>query len=563
MLFKRLLLLVAYIAAYGFSYAQSVFMPLNHPAVYSLQRLEIKQGKLADPSHFNTSSGFYRRQFITQYIDSFETGGVKLSKQDFFNMEYIRNDNFEWTHAYTTQSNKKSWGEIFHYKSTFYAVNTPDFKLAVNPVVNLFAASESNNNNPVIINTRGIEMRASIGNNIGIFTRLEDDIMSPNQRTLDFYKEKKVLPGESFLKTSDGKTFNYSRARGYINFNINKYIDMQFGHDNNVIGNGYRTFYMSDFSRPQLFLRTNTHVWKLNYTNIYGSMYRYSPMSNRSGSFNIERHYFATQYLNLQATKNLQFGLFQTISFHSDSIRTRNGFDIEYLNPIIFYKSVENGLNSPDKAILGADFKWNFLRQFQVYGQMVISEMVLAEFIQFNGWAGNKYAIQLGTKCLDIFGVNNLDVQLEYNYVRPYMYTSFDAGNAYVNYNQNMAHPLGANFMEGIGIIRYQPIERLMLKATGMYYIIGRDTGNTNYGSNIGLSYKNIIQTYGNYVGQGIRNDVLLLDLVSSYMLYHNFFIDFQIAYRGSQSELAKFESNSFFIGMGIRWNMVERRWDF
>jgi hypothetical protein len=143
------------------------------------------------------------------------------------------------------------------------------------------------------------------------------------------------------------------------------------------------------------------------------------------------------------------------------------------------------------------------------------------------------------------------------------MYTSFDAGNAYVNYNQNMAHPLGANFMEGIGIIRYQPIERLMLKATGMYYIIGRDTGNTNYGSNIGLSYKNIIQTYGNYVGQGIRNDVLLLDLVSSYMLYHNFFIDFQVAYRGSQSELAKFESNSFFIGMGIRWNMVERRWDF
>jgi hypothetical protein len=40
---------------------------------------------------------------------------------------------------------------------------------------------------------------------------------------------------------------------------------MQFGNDRTFIGNGYRSLIFSDYSPPNLFLRTNVKVWKINY----------------------------------------------------------------------------------------------------------------------------------------------------------------------------------------------------------------------------------------------------------------------------------------------------------
>ena len=54
--------------------------------------------------------------------------------------------------------------------------------------------------------------------------------------------------------------------------------------------------------------------------------------------------------------------------------------------------------------------------------------------------------IQLGAKYIDAFGIKNLDLQLEYNRVRPFTYSHRDSVANYTHYNQPLAHPLGANF---------------------------------------------------------------------------------------------------------------------
>jgi hypothetical protein len=545
-----------------FSIAQSAYLPANNNyTTYQLQRLEIKSNKLADPWEFNTSSGFYRRQEAVNYVDSFNVSGVKLSKQDYFNLQYIQNDNFEYTNA-NTLSKKSLFGQIYNYKSTFFGVKEKDFTLSVNPVLYLFAGKEQNNPNTVIINNRGVEMRAGIGNKVGVYTRIEDEIFTPFNRVKDYYDRDTVLPGEAFLKSTDTTTFNYWRTSGYVTFNFNKHFDMQFGHGNNFIGNGYRSFYMSDISRPHLFARINTHVWKINYTNIYGSLYQFSPFGQGRKNSEVKRTYYSTQYLSINATKNLSLGFFQTILFYRDSTYQEQGFDLEYLNPIIFMKAVENGLNSPDKALIGADFKWNFLNHFSLYGQMVIAEFVLGNF--GTGWVNNKYAIQAGIKYIDAFGISNLDFQYEYNFARPYMYTSYDNQNSYVNWNTPGAHLLGANFIENIGIIRYQPLEKLQLKASAFIYKIGLDTNGSNWGQDISKTYRSPPKQYDNYAGQGVTTNVIFTDFVASYMLFHNFFIDLNINYRSSESILPPlFTSKGWMIGMGVRWNMNERRWDY
>ncbi len=542
------------------SFAQGSYIPLGGYSTHILDRFEIKSGKLAEPVAFSTASKSYQRNRVVLYIDSFATSGMSLSRQDYFNLAYLQNDNFEFSQAESTRSNKPVLGRLFKSKAAFYHQKQNDFTLVVNPVTYLQAGYDTRLKSTTMLNNRGIEMRGSIGKGFGFYTQFSDEINKINSWVEDYYWKDTVIPGAGFLKTDDYKTFNYGLASGYIVVQPNKYIDLQFGHGRNFLGNGYRSLFMSDFSRDHLFLRSNVRIWKINYTNIWGQIHDYNKASQRNLP---RRHYYATTYANVNITKNLNIGMFQTISFQRDSGYADGGYDLQYLNPIIFYKPIENGLNSPDKTLLGIDFKYNFFKQYSLYGQFAISEFVMSNVLKANGWFGNKQAAQLGLKYIDVLGIQNLDLQVEGNVVRPYMYTSFNPRNAYVNYNQNMAHPFGANFFEGISVVRYQPIEKLMLKGTAIIARYGNDTNNSNWGKDIRLNYQNYEREFGNVIGQGVTTNYYMFDLVVTYMIKHNLFIDLQATYRKTGSSEDIFNTQTFFGGLAIRWNIPERRWDF
>lgn len=561
----RKLLTLACSIVTGIVYGQGTYIPNGTSSIHLIDRYEIKSGRLATPQEFNTTIRGYQRNRIANYIDSFEVSGANLGKVDYFNLSYLQADNFEFSHAESSKSSRH-YKNLYLYKAATYAVKTPEFKLVLNPVTLLQQGYDTRTGRRASINNRGVELRGAIGSKLGFYTTFSDEILVPNSWVYEFYRDNLAIPGAGFWKRDDNDSIpdalNYSTAFGYIVYQPNKHFDIQFGHGNHFLGNGYRTFYQSDFSRNHLSLRVNTRIWKINYTNIWGEIFDWVPPTQR---YLPKRHYYATTYANVNVTKNLNIGLFQTVSFQRDSGYASTAYDPQYLNPIIFYKPVENGLNSPDKTILGTDFKWNFLRHFQLYGQAVISEFKINELLADSGWFGNKWATQLGLKYIDVAGINNLDLQLEMNIARPYMYTSFDAKNAYVNYNQNMAHPLGANFYEYIGIIRCQPIERLTMKATAIYAIYGNDTNGSNWGKNIRIAYgpNSLPRQYGNYITQGVKTTLLFTDLVLSYMLKHNFFVDLQVTYRNTSSELKQFETSAWFVGASVRWNFAERRWDF
>jgi hypothetical protein len=118
---------------------------------------------------------------------------------------------------------------------------------------------------------------------------------------------------------------------------------------------------------------------------------------------------------------------------------------------------VEGTVGSPDNAVAGIDFKANAFHQIQLYGQLLLDEFILKQITKNNGYWANKWGLQLGLKYIDAFTIKNLDVQFESNRVRPYTYAHSDSVANYTHYNLPLAHPLGANFQELIGIIKYQP----------------------------------------------------------------------------------------------------------
>ena len=135
------------------------------------------------------------------------------------------------------------------------------------------------------------------------------------------------------------------------------------------------------------------------------------------------------------------------------------------------------------------------------------------------------------------------------------------------HYNQPLAHPLGANFNEWIGLARYQPAARWLLSAKVIYYQQGRDVDSVNYGSNIFLPNGPPYRTkeYGFFLGSsGAQTKVALASFLLSYELKQNLFLEANLLLRKETSASPLLPSdNTSVISAGIRWNMHRREFDF
>ncbi len=547
--------------------AQSVYVPLNQDYYQLIDRYEIKSGRFAEGMHAHVRP--LSRQAIVQLTDSVATNHNFLSEKDRFNLTYLRNDSWEWAGDSADNDSKKPILKYFYKKkSDLFSVQTEDFDLHVNPVLYFGVGKESGTYSGTrYINTRGAEVRGMISKKLGFYSMFTDNQAVFPQYVQDYTNLYNAVPYEGYWKRLGSDGADFITARGYFTFHVLKPIMIQFGHDKNFIGSGYRSLILGDGAAAYPFLKINTKVWKLNYMNIFAQMTG-DVLTFRDSQF--PKKYFAFHHLSVNLTKNLNVGVFESVMFGRPDPRRRFRYDFHYYNPIIFYRYVEQQLGSDDNSILGMDFKWNFLRHFQVYGQLVLDEFLLSQVRSGRGWWANKQAIQLGAKYIDAFSIRNLDLQTEINIVRPYTYAhKLDSSGVsytnYAHYNLPLAHPLGANFVEWIGIARYQPINRLNLTGKLMVARYGADgpdeNGTTNWGGNIRKDYRTYEREYGNNIGQGIATQLVFADFTASYQLKHNLFLDGKLTVRRQSSSLVT--QNSAIFALNMRWNIWQRLNEF
>ena len=214
--------------------------------------------------------------------------------------------------------------------------------------------------------------------------------------------------------------------------------------------------------------------------------------------------------------------------------------------------------------MIGLNWKWNFLKRFSFYGQFLLDELSVGDLIDLGGgWWGNKFALQTGLKYVDAFGLDHLDMQVEFNMARPYTYSFRDSSANYTHYNQPLAHPLGSNFMEFIGIINYHPLPRMNIRAQVNYSIYGQDSLGSNWGSNPSIGYNSRERELNNQIGQGIKTNLFILQLHWSYQIRHNMFADVQFMYRREDAALDVLDNNTVLLGVGLRWNISEKMKDW
>ncbi len=556
-----------------FATAQSTNILQGSKDIHFVDRLEIKQQKNTH-LNFSTLQPFNRRYIVEQaeFIDSARLGyanpktGVDMFKEwdnqgltavDEYNLNSFLMNNSEWvkTPRASFLSKKPILKNFYKTKANFLEIKTNNFFVAVNPVLQITQSVEIGNDQNIFQNSRGITVRGMIGKKLGFSTYLTDN----QERGPLFFQQNvnkfRAVPGAGFYKPFKGTGTDYFDARGYISFRAAGAVDIQFGHDKNFIGNGYRSLFLSDWGNNYLFLKLNTRIWKFNYQNLFLEL---MPQFKKAGDTLLDRKYAAIHHLSVNVTKWLNVGFFEGVVFGR-----KNRFDFQYLNPIIFYRHVEGSVGSPDNALAGFDFKANIAHRVQLYGQLLLDEFILSEIKNKpTSWV-NKWGIQLGLKYVDAFGIENLDVQLETNRVRPFTYSHKDSIANYTHYNQPLAHPLGANFQEFMGIIRYQPSPKWYINLHAIYYIQGLDSANINFGGNPFNNYTTRRMNEGFKIGSGDKATVFNGFLQVSYELRENLMFELSGIYRNYKTILKPKTVNTTLITAGFRLNMFKRRYDF
>ena len=339
-----------------------------------------------------------------------------------------------------------------------------------------------------------------------------------------------------------------SRLQYNLNYYVNKFIAVDFGKGKHFIGNGYRSLILSTEHSPYPYLKFTTQFGRVKYYNLYTTFLdTQDPTQNRKKHSSI--HFF-----NFSLTENINIGIFEGVLWQSKDENYNRGYDIEYLNPIIFYRPVEFSKHSPDNVLMGTNFNAK-LRTTTLYGQLLLDDLNISQQKDRDddyggGFFQNKFAYQLGLKS----SFKELKVLLEYNQAQPYTYAHKEPMQSFTHFNQALAHPLGANFKEFVSLVYYTKEKwKFSIKLT--HAKVGLDSLETHYGQNIFASDFDAQgdgdeYSYGNFNGQGVSTQINTLHTEMAYS-FKWFDVFGSVFYKSKKSDLL--DQTSLWYSVGIR----------
>ncbi len=536
---KHILTLLFIVFSVSNIYAQSDYVPLNREF-----NRRIEKEVYSKDYRFHTS-------ILPYYVPELQKITDYDSVKNLFRIYKKKVPNKKWK--------QKAWDKIFN--DDVVTLRKKDFEFIINPLMDFSGGKDFSDERTTWVNTRGIEVKGRIGNVFRFYTDFYENQAKFPGYVDDFIKKNKVVPGQGMVRAFGNGGYDYSNVTGYFSIRAGKNFDIQFGSGKNFYGDGYRSLLLSDNSFNNTFLKlTFLDIWHFKYQVLYN---QYIDIRENIPNIGFPRKYSTTHYFSWAITKRVNLSFFDAIVWqNTDTLGHYRGFDIQYLNPIIFLRPVEFSVGSPDNALLGANLSVIVGSHNVFYGQLVLDEFKLDEIRAGNGWWGNKQGFQLGFKTYDPFKIKGLYFQTEYNRVRPYTYSQREPLKNYGHYNQPIAHPYGANFWEYIVIAEYN-IKRFFFNYQFVYSIYGDDPPGMNYGRDIYKNYNTRVSDYGVYIGQGIKTDLIYNEFKISYLINPAYNLNVTVGYINRQTVTDANDDKTDYFYFGLRTSLRNLYYDF
>ncbi|WPO80733.1 energy transducer TonB [Flavobacterium sp. KACC 22761] len=470
----------------------------------------------------------------------------------------------------TTWLGRKWWNE------NLVQIQGEDYWLALNPIVDLQLGKASDlDASYTYVNTRALNFRGGLGKKLNFTTTIFESQGRFAGYFNDYAESLKpsggnpaIIPGVGIAKRFKTDAYDFPLAEADITYAPYKFFDLQLGYGRNFIGDGYRSLLEGDGASPYPYFKINTTFWKIKYTNTYMWLKDVRPEVTVDKTYATK--FMANHYLSWNVSNRLNLGFFESVVWTDTNNR---GFDVNFVNPIIFYRTVEFTSSSRSgNAMLGITGKYKWSNSINLYSQFLIDEFSVSDVKAGDKSWKNKFGFQIGGKYFNAFDVKDLLLQVEYNHVRPYVYSHSAVITNYGHNNQSIGHQWGGNFNELVVIGRYHKGRlfgdaKFNIGKRGLDFNTAKDS--YNYGGDIYKSY-DVKRPYdkGVKVGQGNKTDVFIADIQGGYLInpMTNLKLFGSFIYRNfdpTQDTPTTFKQSTTWFTIGLRSDIFNWYFDY
>ncbi len=422
------------------------------------------------------------------------------------------------------------------------------------PTKSLINQGGSENSKFVYTNTRGYDVSGNVGNKFYFQTDFYENQASFPGYVDSLIRKTGVIPYQNSFKNLKSKGFDYSYSSAKLIYTPNKYLLFNLGYGTNFIGDGYRSLLLSDYNTPYPYFRTSINLGSVQYSVMY-SQYITDQQSHTYAE-GYPRKWGQTYLLDWHATKNFNIGIFNAVISSIENTDHQKDFGLTHFSPVIFLHSgnAPSGLKNND--IYGLNLKYTIIPTVDVYAQFMLDNTGSADWEK-------RYGYQIGIRAGNLFKVDGLSAQAEFNTVRPYSYASDTITTVYAHNGESLAHPLGANFKEGIFVADYN-YKRWWFRLEAMAARYGDDT---SAAENFGHDIFKPLYTHSNEdnvsTDQGLLTKLYYGDAKIAYILNRktNLRIETGAVYRNEKNKLNNY--TDMYVYIGVRFTFRKLIYDF
>lgn len=415
----------------------------------------------------------YPKAFIAQKLTEIKANETTLNKRQ-------RKELTLYLRAYNLELNApdSSFKYNLYKKNNFHASFSPFgfywsdslFRIMIRPQwgMKYYKTSDSS----MYHQWGGAEISGYVGQHFGFYASLTD------------HTQNSPLASSGLITQEQGATLkgeaanNYSEIRGGVTYSwkwgsIGLIKDNpQWGeqdHGANIFSGRTQSVAMIKFNmKPSRWFEFNYFHARLA-SNIVDTSRSYISSGNNTRLV-MRPKYIAANIFTFTPWKRLN------ISFGNSIVYSDEKFQIQYLIPFMFFKSVDDTYNSTENMAgnnsqLFATISSRNIKHLHLYASLFIDEMSIKRMFKPTQQS-NYMSMKAGVNCVN-FPLKNLSLTAEYTRNNPMVYQHFIPSTTFASGGINMGNYLGDNADELYIALSYKPLPRLTISASGTTYRLG------------------------------------------------------------------------------------------
>jgi hypothetical protein len=463
------------------AFAQEVYYHTSNQSVYEYLDEFANLGII----DINTAIKPYSRVFIAHKLKEIQTSDYPLNKRQQAELDFYLKD---FNKELKKDKNFDKRFDILYYKDSL-------FSISVNAI--LGAEYFTNDSGSFYHRWNGAEAHAYVGSHFGFYASLRDN------------HESEIMARESFLTQRMGANYkfndgggDFSEMRGGLTYSWNwgsfGLVKDHFEWGNHYHGANIFSGRTPSFAHLKLNLKPAEwfefnwiHGWlvsevidsasTMTFTNAYGT-------DRREMMFD---KYLATNLFTFKPFDKFYISAGNSIIYSSD------GAQLQYLIPVMFYKSVDHTYNATDKSgrNVGQNSQMFFdissrnIKKVHLSATLFVDELSTSRF--FNDTVWNFWSIKTSMRIADL--IPNTFITAEYTKTMPLTYKHNIPTTTFESNGYNLGHYLMDNVQEIYLAVQVKPIKTLSLKMAYLLAQKGKDYNELG-GSRLGNPFMDSVE---------------------------------------------------------------------